>query len=253
MALAVISILGLVGPTLTFVKQAQDINAGTSCIEKMNTILETAPFWDTDAALKYETVYQWVLSSDSDSPTIFIFYDEIPPAANANSSKTPLQRVVRYNPKHNELNTPLSSMAIVNNYQNDPLVPNLPVYRNLSDFVTAAAESRVYGPVIAMTLSPSPLMKNFPNTDANNERENTWYQDPPHNGLFPTQQGMTKDPSGLTGNIYPEGYFPIYIQAFTLTTDTIQSSQDVSSFGAQLINSLTAGTRLFTYTTAKLR
>ena len=82
---------------------------------------------------------------------------------------------------------------------------------------------------------------------------NKGYQDPPHNGLFPTQQGMTKDPSGLTGNIYPEGYFPIYIQAFTLTTDTIQSSQDVSSFGAQLINSLTAGTRLFTYTTAKLR
>lgn len=252
MGLAVVSILGLVGPTLGFVKQAQDINAGTTCIEKMNTILETAPFWDTDSNLAGETVWQWVRESEFDSPTTFIFYDEIPQGSGADSNKTPQQRVVRFNLKHNDLNTPLPSLAVVNNFTNDPAVPALPVYRKIEDFVQAVAENRVNGPVIAMTLSLSPLVKNFPLTGPVG-REVDWYQDPPHEGLFPVSVGLTKDPSGISDKIYPEGYLPIYIQAFTVPTYNIQSQQDTSAFGQQLVSSFTANTRLFTYTTAKLR
>jgi len=252
MGLAVISILGLVAPTLGFVKQAQEINAGTTCIEKMNTILETAQFWDTDTTLANETVWQWIRESDFDSPTVFIFYDEIPPGAGTDSNKTPLQRVVRYNLKHNDLNTPLPTMAVVNNYANDPAVPSLPVYRKMEEFVQAVAENRISGPVIAMTLSLSPLVKNFPATGPDGD-ERRYYGDPPHEGLFPVQIGLSADPSGRSDRLYPEGYLPIYVQAFTVPTSNIQSQQDAAGFGQQLTNSFTGNTRLFTYTTAKLR
>jgi type II secretory pathway pseudopilin PulG len=254
MGLAIISILGLIGPTLGDVKKALDINVGTGCIEKMNTIIEMSPFWQTTPGLKDETVYWWIHDSDADSPTIFLFYDEVP-ISNGSPSQdmTPLQRVVRFNLNHDELNTPLGAMAVVNNYANDPSQPQLPLYRKMADFVQAAAEERVHGPVIAMTLSPSPLMKNFPSTDINKEQENNWYKDPPNAGLFPTQNGMTVDPSGLTAYVYPEAYLPIYIQAFEVSTTNILSTDDVSQFGQQLVSSLTLSTRLFTYTTAKLR
>jgi hypothetical protein len=254
MGLAIISILGLVGPTLADVKKAQDINVGTGCIEKMNTILEMAPFWDSDLALKDETVYQWIILSGSDSPTIFLFYDEIPVSTGSPSQdNTPLQRVVRFNLNHTELNTPLPSLAVVNNYQDSATLPNLPLYRKMSDFVEAAAQNRIYGPVIAMTLSPSPLMNNFPNKDASGDLENTWYKDPTNAGLFPSQGGMTTDPDGYAGNVYPEGYLPIYVQAFTVSTTNILSAEDVGTFSQQLENNLTLTNRLFTYTTAKLR
>jgi len=259
MGLAIISILGLIGPTLGDVKKAQEINVGTGCIEKMNTILEMAPFWDPHANdnpnLKNESVYQWVYLSNSDSPTVFLFYDEIPvPTGGKSQDMTPLQRVVRFNQNHVELNTPLQAMAVVKNYTDDPTVPQLPLYRKMEDFVKAAAENRVYGPVIAMTLSVSPLMKNFPSvTNNNGELESTWYQDPPNQGLFPRQQGMTTDPSGVQGKVYPEGYLPIYVQAFSVSTTNIFSVQDTNKFDQALFNNLTLSNRLFTYTTAKLR
>jgi type II secretory pathway pseudopilin PulG len=255
MGLAVISILGLIGPTLSNVKTAQEINVGTGCIEKMNTLIDAAPFWDNNAQLQYETVYEWVHVSDADSPTVFLFYDEIPlSTGSATQDMTPLQRVVRFNLNHTQLNTPLATLAVVANYQNDPNQPQLPQYRLMSDFVAAAAQNRVYGPVIAMTLSPSPLMKNFPNTNIAGDKENTWYKDPPNAGLFPTAQGMTADPSGFAAyHVYPEDYLPIYIQAFSVDTSVIQSSEDTSLFQQQLMASLTLSTRLFEYTTAKLR
>jgi hypothetical protein len=259
MGLAIISILGLIGPTLGDVKKAQEINVGTGCIEKMNTLLEIAPFWDPHASdnpsLKDESVYQWVYLSKSDSPTIFLFYDEIPVSTgNKNQDTTPLQRVVRFNLNNVELNTPLPSLAVVKNYTDDPTVPQLPLYRKMADFVKAAAENRVYGPVIAMTLSPSPLMKNFPSlANINGEIESSWYQDPPNEGLFPRQAGMTADPSGAVGKVYPEAYLPIYVQAFSVSTTNILSVEDTSKFSQELLNNLTLSNRLFTYSTAKLR
>ncbi len=254
MGLAVISILGLIGPTLSNVKTAQQINVGTGCIEKMNTLIEAAPFWDTNAQLQYETVYEWVHVSDSDSPTIFLFYDEIPVSTgSATQDMTPLQRVVRFNLNHTQLNTPLATLAVVANYQNNPSQPQLPQYRLMADFVQAAAQNRIYGPVIAMTLSPSPLMKNFPNMDIAGDKENTWYKDAPNAGLFPTSQGMTADPSGFADHVYPEDYLPIFVQAFSVDTSNIQSSEDVNLFQQQLLAGLTLSTRLFEYTTAKLR
>ena len=255
MGLAIISILGLIGPTLGDVKNAQDINVGTGCIEKMNTIIEISPFWDTAATLKNESVYQWVILSDAASPTIFLFYDEIPVSTGSkDQDTTPLQRVVRFNLNHAELNTPLGSLAVVQNYQNDPTVPQLPLYRKMSDFVQAASENRIYGPVIAMTLSPSPLMNNFPSVkNVDGDIESQWYRDPPNAGLFPFQQGMTSDPSGYAGHVYPEAYLPIYIQAFSVSTTNILSSEDTSKFSQQLVANMNLSSRLFTYTTAKLR
>jgi hypothetical protein len=259
MGLAVVSILGLIGPTLGDVKTAEDLNVATGCIEKMNTIIEMAPFWDNDAILKTETVYDWVYQSASDSPTIFLFYNEIPVSSGGNNQDlTPVQRVVRFNKNHAELNQPLPSLAVVQNYRNDPTLPQLPMYRTMNDFVTAVAQNRISGPVIAMTLSPSPLMLHFPNTTQNGAVDETqYYSPPPQSGslaaLFPSKGSMTSDPSGINDKIYPEGYFPIYVQAFAVSTTSVLSSQDTSAFEQQLLSSLTMSTRLFTYTTAKLR
>jgi len=258
MGLAIVSILGLIGPTLSNVKKAEDINSATMCIEKMNAIIETAPFWNSTPKLENESVYQWILDSGFDSPTTFLFYNEIPTAGGGtNQDLTPLQRVVRFNAKHTELNTPFEQLAVVTQSggANKTNTPQLPVYEKIDDFVKAAAENRISGPVIAMTLSPSPLMKNFPSTGVAGD-ETQYYQDPPSAGLFPTTNGMPTDPSGAStkgAQIYAEGYLPIFVQAFSVSTENILSSEDVSSFQQQLNTSLTLSTRLFTYTTAKLR
>jgi hypothetical protein len=257
MGLAVISILGLIGPTLGDVKSAENLNSATGCIEKMNTIIELAPFWDGDAVNQSETVYEWVFQSDSNSPTVFLFYNEVPVTkGGATQDMTPIQRVVRFNKNHAQLNTPLPALGVVQNYQDDPTKPELPMYRTMDSFVAAVAQNRIAGPVIAMTLSPSPLMNNFPKAGLVGD-ETQFYQAPPQTGtlaaLFPSKGTMTADPSGINDKIYPEGYLPIYVQAFSVSTTNILSTQDTSSFEQQLLSGLTMSTRLFTYTTAKLR
>ncbi len=249
MAIAIVSILGLIGTTLSNVRDTEDIIAGTATIGKMNSILENAVFWDANT--KDESVYWWVHESKADSPTVFLFYDENPEDVNALGGSRPNQRVVRFNVNSPELNDP-SQAYVVN--QTDPNVPQLPVFVRLTDFVKAVAGGRVTGAVIAMTVSVSPLMKNFPNRGPYGD-ESHYYKEPADGELFPEPQGMPADPSGagVINNIYPEGYFPILVQAFTLPVANIQATTDAVALGRQIVDNLNAGNRKFTYTTAKLR
>lgn len=249
MAIAIVSILGLIGTTLSNVRETEDVIAGTATIGKMNAIIENTVFWDAQS--KDESVYWWVHESKADSPTVFLFYDENPEDPNGSGGSSPVQRVVRFNVNAQELNNP-SQAYIINKV--DPNVPQMPVFVTLTDFVQAVAGGRVTGSVIAMTLSVSPLMKNFPNKGPYGN-ESLYYKEPLNGGLFPEAQGLPADPSGagVINNIYPEGYFPILVQAFTLPVGNIQATTDAASLGRQIVDNLTPGNRKFTYTTAKLR
>ena len=249
MSIAIVSILGLIGTTLTDVRQTSDISAGTTCIGKMNAILANTVFYDPRE--RDESVYYWLINSAQDSPTVFLFYDENPANNTGVAGSAPMPRVVRFNANFQELNTPSTSYAI--NAQN-PQVPQLPVYETLTDFVAAVTGGRVSGTVIAMTLSISPLMKNFPKSILGPDGDETqYYNDPPTGQLFPIVGRMPQDPNGLSGDIYPEDYLPIYVQAFTISITNIQSGMDSNTLARLILDNLTAGNRLFTYTTAKLR
>lgn len=255
MAVAIVSILGLIGSTLTDVRQTEDIIAGTATISKMNALLSNTIFWDSQT--KDESVYWWVYNSKSDSPTVFLFYDAVPATTDGPTGSAPIQRVARFNVDATELNTPdpnfyANSGSGVNG---DSTRPQLPTLVTLSDFANTLAAGRVTGAVIAMTVSVSPLMKNFPTKGPDGNEATKYYHSPTSDSLFPdSQNGLPSDPSGISGSsVYPEGYFPILVQAFTVPVGSFSANADATTLGHQIVDSLNAGNRIFTYTTAKLR
>jgi len=265
MGIAIVSILGLIAPTLSEVKYTQDLNAGTACIAKMNSLIESAPFWNSAAGSSGETVWDWIAESHSSSPTVFIFFDEIPDGANGVTDNTPVQRVVRFNANATGgINVPLSSLAV--NIP-DPSSNRFPLYDTMDRFLAAVNESRISGPVIAMTLSLSPLTQHFPQNAATsgpfavvNESGPQGFYVPPAqnvlNGLFSDTNfgGFTADPDGFSSKLpFPEAYLPIYIQCFSITIGNLQSLGGVSVVENQINSTLSLTNRLFTYTTAKLR
>lgn len=269
MGIAIISVLGLIAPTLNEVQYTQALNAGTSCIAKMNSFIETAPFWSSSAATKGESVWQWVVDSHSNSPTVFLFYDEIPSGSSGGSDTTPVQRVVRFNIEAvaDSLNNPLAALAI---NTPDASTNRFPLYpkNGMTDFLAAVNESRISGPVIAMTLSLSPLVLHFPvnaapatggNNPLSGVNEQNFYVAPTQNilnGLFPDNAidpSILADPDGLGGKPYPEAYLPIYVQVFNISTANLQSTAGAPAAENQILNTFGTDNRLFTYTTAKLR
>jgi len=270
MGIAIVSVLGLIAPTLNEVQYAQALNSGTACIAKMNSLLETAPFWSSSPTTKGESVWQWVVDSHSNSPTVFLFYDEIPASAGGATDITPVQRVVRFNTTAvaDSLNTPLATLAI---NVPDTSTNRFPLYpkNGMTDFLAAVNESRISGPVIAVTLSLSPLVLHFPSSAARSDvggsnplaglNEQTFYTAPPQailNGLFPDNAfdpAILADPDGLGGKPYPEAYLPIYVQVFNLDVAGLQSTSGPAVAENQIINTFSTSNRLFTYTTAKLR
>ncbi len=254
MGVAIVSILGLIGATLNDVQRTEDIAAGTATIGEMNALLQNAVFWDaTNTDTKDESVYYWVLKSTTNSPTVFLFYNE--DTTDSTGGIVPIPRVARFNLNAKELNTPSQSYAI--NKPSDQNTPQLPVMTSLTSFISAVSNGRVTGSVIAMTLSPSPLMSNFPKagTIINGVPISEDYYTAPQSGsLFPDSGKLPTDPSGAGGGaIYPEGYFPILVQAFTVPSLNIQSTTDPDTLATQIIGDLGSGNRLYAYNTAKLR
>jgi hypothetical protein len=264
MGITIISILGLIAPTLTEVQFTENLNAGTACIAKMNSLLEAAPFWSSSGTAKGETVWQWIADSHSASPTVFIFYDEIPNGAGSNTDTTPVQRVVRFNvaASADSINDPTSAKLAINTV--DPASNRFPLVDSMTHFLAAVNESRISGPVIAMTLSLSPLAQHFPISAATGGpyaglNEQNFYVAPTStvlNGLFSDTAfgNFLADPDGFSNQQpFPEAYLPIYIQAFPISIASLQSNSGVPVAENQIINTFSAGNRLFTYTTAKLR
>jgi len=271
MGIAIVSVLGLIAPTLNEVQYTQALNAGTSCIAKMNSLIEAAPFWSSSADSRGECVWQWVADSHSNSPTVFIFYDEIPTGATGIPDTTPVQRIARFNTAAvaDGFNAPSTALAI---NLKDTATNRFPVYgdfnNNMADFLAAVNESRISGPVIAITLSLSPLVLHFPSNAAPAQggsnplaglNEQNFYVAPVQNvlnGLFPDNNfdpGILADPDGLSGKPYPEAYLPIYAQVFNISIANLQSTAGISVAETQLVNTFSTSSRLFTYNTAKLR
>jgi len=256
MAVSIVSILAMIGTTLTNVSDTEEISTATDCIEKMNSIIQNTPFWDSDNPS--ECVYQWVLKSTSASPTVFIFYNEIPDDTSAVTGQAPVQRVARLNLNYQDLNKPQSTYNI--NRQKVQGLPQLPVFDTLDDFVSTVTSGHLYGKVIAMTLSVSPLMNNFPQASVMNGvnigDESKYYTAPIGDIIFPTpDSSMPTDPTGNSGTkkVYPEGYLPIYVQAFVVALTNVQPNEDANTLSQALVADLTEGNRKFTYSTAKLR
>ncbi len=252
MAVAIVSILGLIGKTLTAVRLADEISSGTGCIDKMNSLIQNSPFWDDGPDGSGESVYNWVVKSTSNSPTVFIFYNEVPDSTSSITGDSPLQRVVRFNTAFNAISKVAANYAM--NQQKDVSIPQIPIYQSLDDFVTAVTSGRIDGPVIAMTLSASPLMKNFPKAGPDGD-ETRYYGPPTNDSIFPNAVNMTTDPTGQSGShvLFPEAYLPIYVQAFIVSLTNIQPGEDANTLSQSLVDNLTQGNRLFTYTTARLR
>jgi Tfp pilus assembly protein PilV len=263
-AIAIISVLGLIAPTLSEVQQTQELNEGVACIAKMNSLIDTAPFWDSAATASGETVWQWIADSHSTSPTVFLFFNEIPQGASSTANSIPVQRVVRFNVSAvDTINVPNPLLAI--NIK-DPAYTQFPLYEGMTDFLAAVNESRISGPVIAMTLSLSPLAQHFPTnvgvpagSPYSGINEQSFYVPPAVgvlNGLFSDTAFGTflTDPDGFNSKTpFPEAYLPIYIQAFSVSVASVQSTSSAPDVETQIINNFSTGNRLFTYTTAKLR
>jgi len=257
MAISITSILAMIGTTLTNVSETEEVSTATDCIEKMNAIIQNTAFWDADNPS--ESVYQWIYKSTPDSPTVFVFYNEIPQSPSTITGSAPVQRVARFNISYADIDKPKTAYYINNKVDN---LPQLPVYDTLDDFVSTVTSGRLYGKVIAMTLSVSPLMLNFPK-DPNNRMndvligdETSYYSAPTADKIFPGPGGnMPNDPTGQSGSklVYPEGYLPIYVQAFVVALTNIQPSEDANTLSQSLVADLTEGNRKFTFTTAKLR
>jgi type II secretory pathway pseudopilin PulG len=253
LAVAIVAMLGLIGPTLGAVRDAQQINAGTSAMAKMNAILDNAPFYDPNA--KSESVWTWLVDSNAagkNTPTVFIFYDAWPQTVTGTNVITPTMNVARYDFKNNQSpmdNGTKSGAEWI--YGTSTTSLNGP--GTVDSFISAVTQSRVVGPVIAMTISPSPLMLNFPTTGPAGNEAN-WYQAPVTNSIFPSSKGLPADPtSGTTSISYPEAYVPLLIQAFVLPTDDIQLGETSAAYEATLSSNLISANRRFTYTYVKLR
>jgi hypothetical protein len=243
LAVSIVAIIGLIGPTLNAVKQAQDLNGGTACISKMNALLDAAQFYD--AGVPAESAYAWVRDSIDGSPTVFIFFDELngPNQPAGWPAGTPFQFVARFNQNNSEVNEP-------NPVANGAQI----VMVDLNDFVTAANQFRISGSVIAVTVSLSPLAQNFPPQDTGQGQENTWYT-APQLSLFPsnTLPSNPNTANGINGVQYAEGYLPILVQVFAIPLDHVEPGMSAPAYGKVLVQDLNASNRLFTYTTAKLR
>jgi hypothetical protein len=218
----------------------------------MNALIQNTPFYDASNDGQGECVYNWVIKSSSNAPTVFVFYNVTPDSTSTITGDAPVQRVIRFNTSFQAISTPSQTYTM---NKPDANVPQLPVYDTLDNFVTDVTSGRIDGPIIAMTLSPSPLMNNFPTVAEDGSQEGPYYLAPTNDKLFPSQVNMPDDPTGQSGTrkIYPEAYLPIYVQAFIVSVTNIQPNEDANTLTQSLEDNLTEGNRLFTYTTAKLR
>jgi hypothetical protein len=239
LAVAIVSLVGLLGPTLNSVKTVTDTNAALSCIPKLSAILDAAPFYPggtpTANQINY-SVYTWIKDSTSTQPTVFFFYDNVGSAtgvpANVNGPVI-TGNVGAY------LGT-LASAPVAT------LVGGIP-YRTIVQMQADAQSGAINGAVIAMTISLSPLAAQMATNYYGAAGSN-----PAAGSMFPTGAGLTNaNPNAVLGTsvYYPEAYLPILVQVFSVPVDQL-ASPTVFTPGPTNLNS---SNFLFSYTTAKLR
>ncbi len=224
LGVAVVALLGMIGPALDNVNTVQQINAGIACMSNLNTALNAAPFYDSNNISG--SVYTWVQSSKYNYPTIIYFYNEVQNGDTQKPIIIPRQAIYCQN---------------VNSKQ--------PGYMLYTDMVTAIQNGAIDGPVIAMSLSVSPLAANFSSPLGNQAYAKA--NNPPNGSLFPVNNLPTNPnaQAGANGVAYYEGYLPILVQVFAVPLDQIS----LNPGGFQAWKALTETQRLFTYTTAVLR
>jgi len=253
LAIAVVALLGLIGPTLGSVKTVLDTNAGVSAINKMNAILDTTPFYNgSTAASQLASVYTWIKNSNPSSgngPAIFFFYNELETSSGNVTPQIAVSDGVTL-PGIDPAKPPSTSGG-------GNVTPAFVPYSTLQTDAIASGTTSIDGPVIAMVLSISPMAQEASNGGSFPAGEN-YYTAPVSGSLFPSPaSALPVNPNATTPApiAYPEAYLPILVQAFTVPVDQIiqgGAGGKITST-ADLVPILTESNRLFTYTTAKLR
>jgi hypothetical protein len=241
LAIAIVSLLGLIGPTLGAVKTVIDTDAGVSAIGKMNAILDTTPFYNgTNAQSISASVYTWVRNSSTTTPTVFFFFNEL---NTTSGNVTPSVAVT-------------STVELVGGNNTNPGGGNstvvVPLQTLLDDAQNLTGLKSVDGPIIAMTISISPMAQDSTSGGTFPTGEN--YYTAPSSGIFPSATSLPSNPNSTAGATvtYPEAYLPILVQAFTVSTDQLAYGT-VNGTNPDLTSILTDSNRIFTFTTAKLR
>jgi len=250
LAIAIVALLGLIGPTLGSVGTVLNTNAGVSAIAKMNEILDTTPFYNgTSGVSQRASVYTWIRNSNpagANGPAIFFFYNEL---ETSSGNVTPQIAV------SDGITLPWGDPASPPTTSGNATPPFVSYTVLKSDAIGASGKS-IDGPVIAMVLSLSPMAQDSTNGGSFPTGEN-YYTAPATGSLFPTASALPANPNTQSGaNIsYPEAYLPILVQAFTVPVDQIilGGTGGTITTSAGLVPVLIDSNRIFTYTTAKLR
>jgi len=254
LAIAVVSLLGLIGPTLGSVKTVLDTNAGVSAINKMNAILDTTPFYNgTNTVSQLASVYTWIKNSNPTSgtgPAIFFFYNELETTSGNVTPQIAVSDGVTL--PGLDPSKPASTPGGGN------VTPAFVSYATLQADAIGSGTTSIDGPVIAMVLSISPMAQDAtPGHGGSFPTGENYYTAPTGGGLFPSPDALPANPNAVSGTTisYPEAYLPILVQAFTVPVDQIiqGGAGGTITSTADLVPILTESNRIFTYTTAKLR
>jgi type II secretory pathway pseudopilin PulG len=248
LAIAIVSLLGLIGPTLGAVRNVLDQNAGVTAVSQMNTILDTTPFFNgtgisnggSSATSSYSnaTVYSWVKNSTNTSPVFFFFFDELDTSTGIVSPQVAAS----------------DGVSIPGNSTSAPFV--LTFATLLEDAQGTNGTKILSGPVIAMSLSLSPMAQQVSKGGAFPTGEN--FYTAPADGIFPSNT-LPANPNALVtgsgiGIAYPEAYLPILVQVFAMPVDQLVLGSSTGALSSTaLAGVLTDSNRIFSYTTAKLR
>jgi hypothetical protein len=254
LAIAVVSLLGLIGPTLGSVKTVLDTNAGVSAINKMNAILDTTPFYNgSTTASQQASVYTWIKNSDpngANGPAMFFFYNELQTSSGDVTPQIAVSDGVTLPGINPASQKPSNSSGTA--------PPAFVSYATLQADAIGSGTTSIDGPVIAMVLSISPMAQDTSSGHGGSfPTGENYYTAPASGSLFPSPAAMPTNPNAQTPApiAYPEAYLPILVQAFTVPVDQIiqGGAGGTISSTADLVPALTESNRLFTYTTAKLR
>jgi prepilin-type N-terminal cleavage/methylation domain-containing protein len=246
LAIAIVALLGLLGPSLGAVKTVLDTNAAVSAVEKMNTVLDSTPFFNgtngPTSAFAKASVYTWIYNSNSNNVSTFFFYNRL---ETSSGNITPVMAV------SDGVQLPGVSTTTSSNVS----AQVVSFAQMQSDAASLSGLTSIDGPVIAMTLSISPMAQPVDKGGTFPAGEN--FYTAPSNGIFPSMSTTSNSNPNAAGTpiAYQEAYLPILVQVFTVPVDQLilgagGSGQTTS---AQIPLILTESNRLFTYTTAKLR
>ena len=217
LAVSVLAMMGMMGPSLSQVKTVTDSNVATAVISKVNSVIQSMSFDD---------VYQLVSkgntgkSSYSNVGVLFFYTEE----QNGELSR-------------DRVSIDASGMGNTTNM-------GFTSYQDMANGASPSGSSewRVTSPVIAVVISLSPMAKNIPNLNVSYQDASP-YDNNTGKNMFPSYSMPAKDSMP---------YIPIMASVFTIPN--LQQNLTGSSFSSTARDDVfTLNNRLFTFQTVKVR